>query len=153
MGCHAWRKDLYILKHLDGSLPYLFMFNVYGCFARLYVCAPCAYLMPVEARRLQVSWNWSYRWPLNSRVGARNQAQGLWKIGQCGYSQSHLSSPSIQSLSLSSCWGDGQPLSPRGSPVSNGIIDQCWFWGIQTQVLYPLSHLHHQWTCFEITKM
>lgn len=154
--CQAWRKDLCMLNHLDGSLPYLFMFNVYSCFARLYVCAPCAYLPPVEARRRhQVPWNWSYRW----------QETVVWGLGTKP-SQGPLedqpvhsiTKPSLQplylmSLSLSSCWGDGQPLSPRGSPISNGIIDQCWFGGIQTQGLYPLCHLPHQWPGFETTKM
>jgi hypothetical protein len=32
-------------------------------FVCMYMCAPCACLMPMEVRRgLQIHWNWSYKW-------------------------------------------------------------------------------------------
>ena len=35
---------------------------VYMCLACMYICAPCACLVPEEARRgHQIPWNWSYR--------------------------------------------------------------------------------------------
>ena len=37
--------------------------NVYGCFACIYVCAPCVWLVSGKSkRRHQIPWYWSYRW-------------------------------------------------------------------------------------------
>lgn len=41
---------------------FLFVFCVYAVFACLYVCASQGCLVPSEARRYQIPWNWSYIW-------------------------------------------------------------------------------------------
>lgn len=41
----------------------LFLFYLYGCFARMYVYAPLVCLVPTEARRrFWIFGKWSYRW-------------------------------------------------------------------------------------------
>lgn len=57
---------LSLLWHFQYIVPYLlkifYLFNLYECFAPVYVCIWSVCLMPLKARRgHQIVWDWSYR--------------------------------------------------------------------------------------------
>jgi hypothetical protein len=49
-----------LLKVASYLILKFYLFFVYGCFACMFACIPCA--VPVEARKgSQIPWNWNYR--------------------------------------------------------------------------------------------
>lgn len=59
----------------SSTLNFFFL-NMYGCFACIHVCVPCAYNAWGSQKR---SWNCSYRWLLGVMQGTKNQTQIYWK--------------------------------------------------------------------------
>jgi hypothetical protein len=72
---------------------------IYECFAFMYVCVSCVWLVPMAVRR-------GHRNPLelelemivSHHVGAGNQIQVLWKSSQCAYLLSHLPMPLFKTI-------------------------------------------------------
>lgn len=73
--CH--NLELYIFNFCDFFLKLKhYLFCTYEGFALMYMCAPCACLVPTETRKgSQTPWNWT------SRFGG-NQTLVLWD-SQC----------------------------------------------------------------------
>lgn len=76
----------------NESFIYLFIhFYVYGCFACLYVCALCAYLVSLKKKAsepLGLELQTAVHYP----VGAENQIWVFWKSSQCFQWIRHLCS-------------------------------------------------------------
>lgn len=82
--CFPWKFELWL--EVKNSFVWLY-FYAYDSFACMYVCMPCACLVPSAARKgHQVPWNWSYRQLSYHMGGGKRTASTLNYL-------SHLSSP------------------------------------------------------------
>lgn len=55
-----YREPAWFPKDSGKPSSFISFIYVYECFVYMYVCVPCACLVP--RRELQISWDWRYRW-------------------------------------------------------------------------------------------
>ena len=103
---------LIIFTSSSISFQWNHLIHVYGCFVCIYICAPHACLVTLEARRGHwMSWNWSYRqlwatmWVLSIELGISGRPANTLNHGAISLVPQHLSClSSTPTLSPNSFW-------------------------------------------------
>jgi hypothetical protein len=126
---------------------------MYECFVSVYVCVPCANLVPEEAEEGLGSPRMTLKTVVSCHERARNQIQVICKKSLCSYPLRHLSSSLVLAFVYTLVWGLGWAGFLRQNV---GSID---YTGLSSHLSYPglpnteiTAMCHHTSSYFIFTK-